>query len=112
MRDTEFLEELKAGDKLIVQSSGPLRSDRVGTVKRTTKTLIVLVSGHKYRKASGRMLGGNSSYNWSYLREYTEGAALSIATREMRESLEHKIHKGVLKDLTLTALIQIGRLLP
>jgi hypothetical protein len=112
MRDTGWLQDLKKGDQVIVRGSGYGHHDRVTKVERLTKTLIILEGGGRYRKATGYRSGERSSWNFSYLVEYTDGAALAIAHRELVESLTYKINKNVLDDVPMDKLLQIARLLP
>jgi hypothetical protein len=58
MFNTEWLKELKAGDKVII-NHGVHSGKEVALVKRTTKTLIIVTSPHnekyeyRFRKSDG-----------------------------------------------------------
>jgi hypothetical protein len=69
MFDTEWLKELKAGDKVIINHGGYGGSKEVALVKRTTKTLIIVASPngkyeYRFRKSDGFVPGGDI---WNHL---------------------------------------------
>lgn len=108
----EWMDNLKPGDQAILEGSGVGHNSEIVTVERLTKTLVVLEGGQRYRRSNGFRSGDRSSWNWTRLVEYTEGKALAINHRKLRESIEYKIHKRVLSDLPMDKLIAIARLLP
>jgi len=90
-----WLANLKPGDQVVV--SHPLYRDSIKTVERTTKTLVVLKNGDKYRKQNG-YVPGNYFYGF-YLCRPTKERLTKIAL-ELAEGLE-----GEVTDFVLTRLL-------
>ena len=96
----EWLENLKVGDKVIVDNWG----QSIGTVERVTATLVI-VGSCRYRKRDGYQLGG-SSYSRGLIREPTPErlAAVRHAVLAKRFS-KTEWHKYSLEDLEKVAAL-------
>lgn len=62
MADREWLENLKPGDEVVAKPLSAVRANSIERVERTTKTLIVLSTGERFRRQDGRSLHGTA---WS-----------------------------------------------
>ena len=79
----ENLENIKVGDRVIERVR---YGKNVRTVKRLTKTLVVLDDDSKYRKDDGRLLGGHDFFIPS----------IKIATPEELAKIEEEKKRGYL----------------
>lgn len=87
--EREWLANVKAGDKVFVTSRWG--AGEIETVERTTKTLIILSRGQKYRRSDGYQPGSDRYYAGS-IRPVTddrlEAIALHKFSYKVREALE------------------------
>lgn len=71
MNESEWLNALKPGDKVAIPGRWN-GTNKVGTVERMTATQIVLIGGDRYRRDSGRQVGGTDSWNVRWIRPVTQ----------------------------------------
>ena len=72
-----WVQELQKGDLVIVRGSGFNGFDSVGRVDRTTKTQIIVKGTlSKFKKDTGRTVGGGIYFSW--LEQYTKEAGAEI----------------------------------
>ena len=87
MSDNAWLQELKAGDEVIVMFDREGYTWAVLPVTRTTKTQVIVevgASDRRFKRNDGLIMGG---YTRSYLRQWTEAnEAELVAKREERET--------------------------
>ena len=91
MFNTEWLKELKAGDKVIINHGGYGGSKEVALVKRTTKTLIIVASSngkyeYRFRKSDGFSPGGGV-WNLRHLVMHTDGLEREININKKRQKI-------------------------
>jgi hypothetical protein len=96
MFNTEWLKELKAGDKVII-NHGVHRGKEVALVKRTTKTLIIVASSngeyeYRFRKSDGFVPGGNI-WNLKRLVMHTGGLEREININKKRRAIAKELNK-------------------
>jgi hypothetical protein len=90
MFNTEWLKELKAGDKVII-NHGVYGGKEVALVKRTTKTLIIVASSngkyeYRFRKSDGFASGG-SVWNRQRIVMHTDGIEREININKKRQKI-------------------------
>jgi len=72
----EFIKNLKPGDKVITH-------DRYNTtirlVAKVTKTMVVLDSGDRFNRESGREVGRHDIWYWTSLEQYSEERENTLA---------------------------------
>lgn len=78
--DTQWLQNLKPGDKVIVSGN---HHESLDTVERVTATQIVLKAGRRYRKVDGWHVGGGSAFYSSNLMPVTREAVNRIRLRQL-----------------------------
>ena len=101
-----WLENIKVGDKVIVDGSGFTAFNKIDTVERLTKTQIVLKNTHsKYRRSSGRSVG--DIWNSSFLSEATREKILKIQEARYRLNLLNKIESISIRNLSTDSLKSI-----
>ena len=99
MSAQEWRDSLGAGDEVAVLSRGLGGPNvRFQLVERTTKTLVILGDGGRYRKATGRAPGGDP-----------RGEVLARATQKLRDHRErcdlvHKLGSVKWRNIDLDAL--------
>jgi len=105
----DWLEDIKVGDWVIVQGGGPMSrgKDTARTVKRLTKTQIVLNgTDTKFKKRNGSSVG-SSTYYHSYLRESTPETLKKVKREQMHRNLVYKLSTVKWQDMSLEVLSDI-----
>ena len=103
---SEWLENLKVGDQVVVMSGGGYMSrDYVSTVKRLTKTLIVTENDRGFRRSDGRSPGG-------IYHDFLEEPTLQRLGQIKQIWLATKLKAFSWKLLPLETLEAINNLLP
>lgn len=99
---TNWLQNLKTGDKVVVESR---YSRKILTVDRTTETQI-LVGSDRFKKSNGREIGSSDVWDITYLKELTPEVKEEITTenlrgkcRELAEKLPRKLNSLNKDDL-------------
>lgn len=96
----EFLKNLKVHDDVGVLS----RNDpRVDSVKKITKTMIVLEKHGRFNRESGKAVG-ESIWTTSYITEPTEEFLHDYYVIRYKNLIRHYINKGNLNNLDLKEL--------
>lgn len=106
-----WLQELKPGVKVIVRG-GPTKYDYVRSVKRLTKTLIILNTGQRYRKIDGRQVASAYSfYNTRLCNGSSEEMAKILIDEKNRNLLTDVINIDFnkLNSSQLEQIIEISR---
>ncbi len=107
MRDSEWLQNLGAGDTVAVAAgSGYGSRDRLTTVERFTKTLIITTDGSRFRRSDGRTMGGGYHGQW-----------LERPTQERKDAIRQALLAVQFRhikwaDLPLATLEAVKNLLP
>lgn len=101
--DSEWLQSVKSGDRVIYDAGRLYGGMRFATVERVTQTQ-VLVNGVRFRKADGWQVGADTWHS-AYLRESTPEF---IRLTEIQSSLEY-LRTMKWSELDDDALIQIAR---
>lgn len=109
MEDT-WLQNLKAGDPVIVRHSGIGRTADIEAVERTTATQII-VRGRKYSRDRGSEMGRSSKWSWSRLAEATSEAVSEIRDTKRHGALAHKLNEMRWRDLPLEVLEAVDAVL-
>jgi hypothetical protein len=96
MFNTEWLKELKAGDKVII-NHGVHRGKEVALVKRTTKTLIIVASPnvnyeYRFRKSDGFVPSGDI-WNRKHLVMRTDEIEHEININKKRQKIATELKK-------------------
>jgi flagellar motor switch protein FliG len=110
MNDNTWLQELKAGDTVLV-SRHPYEDIR--TVKRVTPTQIVVVVSNyeeRFRKSDGWEIGGRT-YNRRFLRHATPEKIAELKRQETRGKHIRAIQNAKLDALTDSQLERIAAIL-
>ena len=84
IKPNDWVRTLSAGDLLFVKSNSIYSSLSLHTVKRLTKTLVVLDNEYRFRKKDGVSVG-SSDFIRSYLVQATPELMASVATRRIRK---------------------------
>jgi len=93
-----WLEDLKAGDTVIIDSGVRYIPHSIATVEKVTATQIVLDDNCRYRKSDGRRMGELGSWVRKRLLEADPGKVRNIMRRELAAELTN------LSGLTLEQL--------
>ena|SRR5579864_1931692 len=113
MRDREWLDNLKVGDKVIED----LHFDGkcVSTVLRFTKTMIVVKNpkGYESRYKKDGFSSGASSRSWTshMLREATPEALVQLEEERYRKVFQNKLSSLLWADVPLDKIKQIRELI-
>jgi hypothetical protein len=96
MFNTEWLKELKAGDKVII-NHGVHSGKEVALVKRTTKTLIIVASPngkyeYRFRKSDGFVSGGDI-WNHQNIVMHNDELEREININKKRRAIATKLNK-------------------
>lgn len=103
-----WVQELKANGRVVVvygYDSDPIKFGAIETVERTTKTQVILMSGSRFRRNTGILVGGRAG-----------GARLVEATKDIMEARRvYKQHQTILArvhkvDLATLSLSQLSRI--
>jgi len=105
LSEEQWLQELKAGDEVVVRRGYVYGDYRLGTVERTTPTLVI-VSGLNYRRRDGYTQG--SGYQRCQLIQPTQELRDKIETTELLNKFSGT---GVFDKLPLDSLRQIDVIL-
>lgn len=81
--ESEWLQNLKAGDEVVLFAGGYRSHRRIATLDRTTKTQII-VGSQKYSRSHGLLIGGGS-WNTHSLRKPTDEIRANILEEMRRE---------------------------
>ena len=103
-----FLEKLGPGDRVIV--SGRM-TQSVDTVARITKTQIVMSSGNRFNRSTGRFIGGDR-WTFFHLSEATTENLEAIARDREKKDLVRKLNGMNWNGFTLEQLRYIVSALP
>lgn len=106
---SDWLKNLKVGDLVLIEQSGPSQRIEKGTVSEITKSGNIRVGTTIYRKEDGRERGGGSYY-WKYLIEYAEKRWQKELERRTRLKYLNFINEHNLRNLptvTLQAIVAI-----
>lgn len=104
MNNDQWLQSLKAGDKVCIQRQYTSAYD-VYTVERITPTQIVLPRGSKYRKSDGYSVGYSGYMNGGhYLSEATPERLQKIAEAAERGELQKWVNGTVFTLSQLRAM--------
>ena len=105
----EWLNNLKVNDKVITLSS--YSSRQITTIKRITKTMLILTNRMRFNKTSGYSVGNNAS-NWcsNILEAYDEKKAKKIKRVNQEQYLLVNMTKLNLSKLTEEELIIICKI--
>lgn len=98
-----WLKALEPGDKVIVRSR---YGNDPESVKRVTKTQIILSNGTKFRRTTGWKIPSDT-WNSSYLFQATPELIARIEEARHRSTLLNKIAPSILKKLPTDQLEQI-----
>ena len=111
---SDWLKNLKVGDLVLIEQSGPSQGIGKGTVSEITKSGNIRVGTTIYRKEDGRDRGEWSclrgSYYWKYLIEYAEKRWQKELERRTRLKYLNFINEHNLRNLptvTLQAIVTI-----
>lgn len=106
---SEWLNNLKYGDEVVVISEGAFTASRskIARVSRTTATQIILDSGTRFRKADGRRVGADSFSTLSLARP-TEELRAEICKSALVEKLRRVTWEKMSAD-TLTKVWEIAK---
>jgi hypothetical protein len=96
----EWIQNLKAGDHVIVSNGGYGYVRTTGQVERVTNTLVVLSNGERYRRRDGRR-AGSSSWSGAYLREATPEAMQEMLDAQERVKIVHALRDANWNAMTL-----------
>lgn len=108
---SNWLEQLKPGDKVIVSGLGTFGSKAVCIVERLTTTQIILCGiSTRYRRNSGDEVGGDI-WNRSYLMEATPHAIQEIREKTERNKAIRAIESASFKTLSTDQLVRIVAIL-
>jgi len=102
MIDREWLDNLTSGNEVVISNR---MNKIIVRVERTTKTLVVLKNGGRYRKSNGFRIGSDN-WNTSMLIEITD----KIRESFRRNNLKHFINDydfGKLKTETLEKIKEV-----
>ena len=100
----EWLKKIQVGDKVIVSGGGAMSTDYIAEVGRLTKTQIILTeSSTKYRRESGRQLGG-SCWSTRWLRETNEDKLTKIKDDEETRQAIYYLDDFKWRKLSLESL--------
>ena len=77
MNNTEWLKQLKVGDKVCVNN------EKIGHVVKITKTMVVLGSGRRFNIKSGWQTG-NNLYGSSYIEPLTDEKIIELKKKHIR----------------------------
>lgn len=99
--------QVKAGDKVIVVSSGWYCDDKIATVEKITPTGLIKVCGTLYY-ANGMERGGNS-WSCSHLEEYTEEKGKKIRENLLISETCDKLRN--IKELSYEQAVAINKIL-
>jgi len=103
---SDWLEDLKAGDKVFMMSGGWSNIKTLTTVERLTKTQIITNTNTKYRKDNGYQVGA-SSFNKSHLEQATVETILAFRLSIKRNKLIYKLKETKWLELPVTVLQNI-----
>jgi hypothetical protein len=94
--NNEWLQSLKAGDKVLVSSYG---GEEVVTITRVTATQLIIARGlaeYRYRKADGRRVG-DDVWHPSRLFQATPEKIAAIMDARKRAALRHRLNDRLAK---------------
>jgi len=94
MNNTEWLKQLKVGDKVCVNN------EKIGHVVKITKTMVVLGSGRRFNIKSGWQTG-NNLYGSSYIEPLTDEKIIE---------LKKNISEYLLLIMIMTNLLMIRKI--
>jgi hypothetical protein len=106
----EWLQNLKAGDSVIVKQSGSYRSESVKKVDRVTATQVA-IGTTKYRRDNGREVGGSNRWGARWLYEATPEQVQRIRDESRRDNLAYKLRDMQWSQVPLATLEAIDALL-
>ncbi|MEE8185618.1 MAG: hypothetical protein V3T96_04375, partial [Thermodesulfobacteriota bacterium] len=105
--EDSWREKLQVGDKVIVSGGNSWIPDTVETIERFTKKQIVIVGlGTKFRRDSGRAVGG-CAWSTQWLREAKEEKIAALDHAQKRRVAMNYLNKIEWKDFTLESLQEI-----
>jgi hypothetical protein len=107
----EWLEKLKDGDVVIVTGGGGCQPDRIGVVDRLTKTQIVLKGGARYRRTSGREVGGSTWFS-THLVEPEADRVDKIREAQERRRMVEALHNVKYNEMSMPDLRAVFAALP
>ena len=105
--NSDWLQNLKVGDKVIVQHRGLGEGKSLLVVSNITKNFIV-VNGRKFRKGSG--YGTGDGYHHPYLIETTSEAMAAFEEERYRAVFQNKLSHLSWDDVPLDRIKQIREL--
>ena len=109
--NNEWLQNLKPGDKVIRRSGGVGAVDYIETITRVTPTQIV-IGNARYRKDTGREVGGYDRWHSIWLEEATPEATRKVEATFKRLKLVRELSNMEWGKLPLETLEAVATLLP
>jgi hypothetical protein len=112
MTGNEWLQNLKAGDKVLIEGSGLSKGTDLGVVSRFTNNFIVVKCGsfeYKFRKESGWEPG--EGYYHRHLEEATPEALAAFEEERYRQVLRNKLDHLSWADVPIDRIKQIRELI-
>lgn len=86
MSEDSWLESLKVGDAVVEEWGYGYKAERLTTVTKVTKTLVVVATGGRYRRDDGRRVGGEYHQR---LRQDTPERRGRIRAKELADRLSN-----------------------
>lgn len=99
----DFLQTLKPGDLVVVDSNQHSRSQSLEKVDKVTNTQIT-VGGQRFTRAGGSAIGHGQSYRKPFLREATPELVDLIRRRAAARKLERALQESAADDRFLPPL--------
>lgn len=106
--DTKFVADLKKGDQVVVNNI--FYNPKVKTVERTTKTLVVLDNGTRFKRTNGDASGMGNTFHSSWLAEGTPEAIAEVKDQNRRNQLVNYFAETIWRKLPTSDLEEIAKL--
>lgn len=110
MNDNQWLQELKAGDSVVVSGAGWHDVQEIEKVERVTKTQIILAGDQRYRKDDGHKVGG-SAWRRGWLSQATPELVAQVQADELNRRLTVRMEDTKWKQVSLSKKERIAAIL-